>query len=72
MKKKILCGTLAVLMMLGVCPTSAFADDTTLTKSIDLRNQKDDISGEGWDWDADSQILTLEDFHATVLSLIHI
>lgn len=70
MKKKILCGTLAALMLLGVCPTSAFADDTTLTltKSIDLRNQKEDISSEGWEWDADSQILTLEDFHATVPS----
>ena len=65
MNKKMLCGILTTAVLIGTCSTAAFAE-TTLTKSLDFRNMKEDASGNGWEWNARSQRLTLEDFQATV------
>ena len=67
MNKKMLCGILTTAVLTGTCPAAAFAE-TTLTKSLDFRTMTEDASGDGWEWDATSQRLTLEDFRATVPS----
>lgn len=69
MNQKLLCSVLSAAVLLGACPTPAFAGETTVTNHIlDFRNATEDISNEemGFTWDADSQVLTLEDFSITV------
>ena len=67
MKKKILCGLLTTAMLLGACPAAVFAaDKINLNESLDFRAQTEDISGDGWSWDASELTLTLEDFRYTV------
>lgn len=71
MNQKILCGVLSAAVLLGVFPTAAFAagDFTTVTSHIlDFRNVEEDCSDAemGWEWDADGQVLTLEDFRISV------
>ena len=68
MKKKTLCGLLSVVMMLGAFPVSAFAENdlNELKKSLDFRDAEEDMSGEGWEWDANDQLLTLKDFRYEV------
>lgn len=65
MNKKAICGVLTTAVLFGACPTAAFAE-TTLTKSLDFRTMTEDASGDGWEWNARSQRLTLEDFQMTV------
>ena len=75
MKKKTLCGVLATAMLFGVCPVTALAEEkhdyddlTVLTESLDFRNAKNDIADEelGYEWDASSQTLTLDNFRVSV------
>lgn len=75
MKKKTLCGILATAMLFGVCPVTALAecehdhdDLITLRESLDFRNAKSDIIDEelGYEWDASSQTLTLNEFRISV------
>ena len=69
MNKKVICGVLTTAVLFGVYPTAAFAADmTTLDKSLDFRNMTENASGDGWEWNARTQKLTLEDFQATVPS----
>lgn len=68
MKKKTLCGILSAVMLFSLCPATAMAKDEPLqsfTESIDLREEKNSISGEGWEWDGDDT-LTLDDFRAKI------
>ncbi len=67
MNKKIFCGVLATAVLLGACPTAVFAADmTTLDKSLDFRNMTENASGDGWEWNARAQKLTLKDFQMSV------
>ncbi len=66
MYKKTLCGLLSAAVLFGACPVSVLADDLILTESLDFRKADEDISGPGYSWDANSQILTLENFRAAV------
>ena len=67
MKKKALCGLLTAAVLMGTCPTAAFAADTvTLTESLDFRTMTEDASGAGWKWNADKQKLTLDGFRVSV------
>ena len=71
MNKKVLCGLLSAAVLMGACPTTALALESSLnlpkmTKGIDLRRQGDNISGTGWEWDADGLMLTLNGFQVTV------
>lgn len=67
MNKKTICGVLTTAVLFGACPTAAFAADmNVLDKSLDFRTMTEDASGDGWDWDAGSQELTLKDFQFTV------
>ena len=67
MNKKTICGVLTTAVLFGACPTAAFAADmNVLNKSLDFRTITEDLSGDGWDWDAGSQELTLKDFQFTV------
>ncbi len=69
MNKKAICGVLTTAVLFGVCPTTAFAADMNiLNKSLDFRTMTEDASGDGWNWDASSQELTLKDFQFTVPS----
>ena len=68
MKKKSLCGILSAVMLFSLFPATAMAKDEPLqpiTESIDLRKEKNNVSGDGWDWDGDDT-LTLEDFRAKI------
>ena len=64
MNKKYLCGVLSATVLMGACPTAAFAED--ITKALDFRNVTENQTGNGWAWDANSQTLTLENFSVTV------
>ena len=67
MNKKTICGVLTTAVLFGACPTAAFAEDmNVLDKSLDFRTMTEDASGDGWNWDAGSQELTLKDFQFTV------
>ena len=71
MNKKALCGLLSAAVLMGACPTTALAVESVknlpkMTKGIDLRRQGDNISGNGWEWDADGLMLTLNNFQVTV------
>lgn len=69
MNKKLICSAVAMSMLLGLAPVTAFAEDTpnTLdTNIMDFRKQDKDASGDGWYWDANGQTLTLEDFQYSV------
>lgn len=69
MTKKPICGLLTAAVLLGTFPVSAFAAEDTLTITnwmMDFRTDRDDCEGTGWEWDADSKTLTLEDFNAVV------
>ena len=67
MNKKTICGVLTTAVLFGACPTAAFAADmNVLDKSLDFRTMTEDASGDGWNWDAGSQELTLKDFQFTV------
>lgn len=69
MNKKLLCGILTTAVLFGTCPTATFAADMiSLTKSLDFRTMTDSTSADGWEWDANSQELTLEDFQYSVPS----
>ncbi len=64
MKKKTLCGLLTAAVVLGVCPSAAFAADdfTAITdNTLDFRGVYEDRTGDGWAWKGNAQILTLED-----------
>ncbi|WP_458407796.1 copper amine oxidase N-terminal domain-containing protein [Anaerotignum sp.] len=70
MKKKTLCNILAAVMLFSLCPATALAKEEplqTIKESIDLREEKNEISGDGWEWDGDDT-LTLTDFRAKVPS----
>ncbi len=71
MKKKFLCGALAAAVLLGACPTAAFAADDalqTLTTPLDFRNVAEDSAAEdgSWEWDANSRVLTLKNLRVHV------
>ena len=68
MKKKSLCGILSAVMLFSLCPATAMAKEEPLQEikeSIDLREEKNSVSGEGWEWDGDDT-LTLNDFRAEI------
>lgn len=70
MKKKTICGILSAALLFGLLPMTALAADdlTTVEKSLDFRNQENDVTNSelGYSWDADRQKLTLTDFRVTV------
>jgi len=68
MKKKTLCGLLSLMMLTSAYPVSAFAADNVneLKNSLDFRKADEDMQGEGWEWDANDQTLTLENFRYEV------
>lgn len=68
MTKKPICGLLTTAILLGALPVSAFAADALRITNwmMDFRSGRNDCEGDGWEWDADSKTLTLEDFNAVV------
>lgn len=64
MNKKYLCGVLSAAVLLGAYPNAVFAED--ITKSLDFRSATENLSGDGWTWDASNLTLTLENFSVTV------
>ena len=67
MKKKTLCGILSAVMLFSLCPATAMAKEEplqTIKESIDLRNEENNLNGDGWKWDGDT--LTLNNFRARV------
>lgn len=69
MKKKTLCSLLTAAILLGACPSAAFAADDFMKikdDTLDFRGVYDDREGDGWSWKGNAQILTLENFRAEV------
>lgn len=69
MNKKTLCGLLTAAILLGAFPSSAFAADDVYQITnwvMDFRSGRNDCEGNGWEWDARSKTLTLENFNAVV------
>ena len=65
-QKKVLCAGIAAAMLMGLVPQTALAADTTNILNYDFRKQDADVSGDGWDWDADGRILSLDGLKLTV------
>lgn len=65
-QKKVLCAGIAAAMLMGLVPQTALAADTTNILNYDFRTQDADVSGDGWDWDADGRILSLDGLQLTV------
>ena len=69
-----LCAALSLSLLFGVMPVSASAfgiarSDVAMEINwldLDLREVNKDITGEGWDWDATNQVLTLDNFNGVV------
>ncbi|MGN1230958.1 MAG: hypothetical protein ACI4TP_03585, partial [Anaerotignum sp.] len=70
MNKRMLCGVLSAAVLVGLCPSTALAEEPlhSLTATMDFRNADEDKSGEGWYWDASGQTLTLDGFRYSVPS----
>ena len=69
MNKKLICSMAAAAILIGLLPTAALAADTPTQITnwvMDFRDGKKGCKGDGWDWDARSLTLTLEDFNAVV------
>lgn len=69
MKQKWFLGILSFAILLSGYAYTAFAANPELTiidGTLDFRNDRADCSGDGWEWNADTKTLRLEDFHATV------
>lgn len=69
MNKKLICSMAAVAILIGMLPVSALAADTPYEIKnwvMDFRDGRNDCEGDGWEWDARSKTLTLEDFNAVV------
>ncbi|MBR5269400.1 MAG: hypothetical protein IKU21_02725, partial [Anaerotignum sp.] len=68
MKQKLLCSVLSAALVCGVFPAAVMAAEPTytLTHTLDFRNQDTDISDNGWDWDAEDRILTLDNFSYSI------
>lgn len=58
MKKKICVGITAVMLMGLVSQTALAAGEDIL--DYDFRTCSENVSGDGWDWDADSRILSID------------
>lgn len=60
MKRKILSLILIVCFFVSMLPVMAFADDSVQSIGrIDLSNVTENQEGDGWTWDAENRILTL-------------
>lgn len=71
MKKKSICGILIAAMLCSLCPSAAFAAETslkTIEKPLDFRNatENQEASDGTWEWNAGSQTLTLYDLRVEV------
>lgn len=69
MKQKAMCALLSAAVLAGLFPAAVSAAETPtqITKwGMDFRIQDQDCEGDGWEWDASSQTLTLEGFQAEV------
>ena len=68
MNRKLLCSILSATLVCSVFPAVVMAAEPTYTlaHSLDFRNQNTDISDNGWDWDAEEKILTLNDFSYSI------
>lgn len=69
MNKKWICSMAAAAILMGLLPTAALAADTPYRITnwvMDFRDGRNDCDGDGWDWDARSKTLTLEDFNVLV------
>ena len=58
-QKKVLCAGLAAAMLMGLVPQTALAAENDIL-DYDFRTYDTDVSGDGWDWDADGRILTID------------
>lgn len=58
-QKKVICAGLAAAMLMGLVPQTALAAGTDIL-DYDFRTYDADVSGDGWDWDADSRILSID------------
>ena len=58
-QKKVLCAGLAAAMLMGLVPQTALAAENDILY-YDFRTYDTDVSGDGWDWDADGRILTID------------
>ena len=59
MKKRLISITLAVILLLSVCPIAIFADNATYNQTLDIAAAKKDVSGPGYQWQNRYDILTL-------------
>lgn len=79
MKKKVLSFLLILLLIVGLMPQGVFAQETfttvaegknqsrTRTSGLDLRNMESTSNlAEGWTWDSEKKILTLENINFVV------
>lgn len=65
-QKKVLCAGIATAMLMGMVPQTVLAADTADILDYDFRTYDQDVSGDGWEWDADGRILSLDGLQLTV------
>lgn len=58
-QKKVLCAGIAAAMLMGLVPQTVLAAENDILDH-DFRTQDTDISGDGWEWDADGRILSID------------
>lgn len=58
-QKKVLCAGIAAAMLMGLVPQTALAAENDIL-NYDFRTYDADVSGDGWEWDAGSRILSID------------
>lgn len=58
-QKKVFCAGIAAAMLMGLVPQTALAAENDIL-DYDFRTYDTDVSGDGWEWDADSRILSID------------
>lgn len=58
-QKKVICGGIAAAILMGLVPQTALAAGEDIL-NYDFRTYDTDASGDGWDWDAESRILSID------------
>ena len=66
-QKKVLCAGIAAAMLMGLVPQTALAAENDIL-NYDFRTYDADVSGDGWEWDAGSRILSIDGSCALQLS----
>ena len=58
-QKKVLCAGIAAAMLMSLAPQTVMAAENDIL-DYDFRTCDEDVSGDGWEWDADSRILSID------------